>query len=549
MKIRSILVLAMALVCAPAFAQVTPGTSPLSISKGGTGSITNGISIAAMKALTKQTNGSTVYVSGYYAVGDGGEGSFSFATTCPNTPDNGVYITPTAGGSGCWVRNTYSTQPNIRWWGAVCNGTGAPITGTDDSGAFNSAVTWATAQHGAHIGMPRGAICALASTIVISTGGVFFEGLGAATFIQSVGTVTAQCSALVAWTGAANLSMFSWQPAGFGPTVQGIHGGGLSNICLNGQNVAGFGYIIVSMRNGNFDTIYLTNFTQWAAYYTVAPAVNGNHQIGETCDTQQNFTKNLVIDQYIAAGGLMLLDGNFNSTTVSPPGSPDCNVSANTFVNITTGQISGRGIVEASTDDNVWIGILQFVPLGPTDPYGFEWTCSTLGTKASTAACANNDYLYGVTLGKSIARGTTSFPTNIPASQNTIFGLDKGQSPDPEVEAGASPPTVQNSDGRLNNITGLSVASIHGQVMSVSSCGTGASVTGNPVRGTVSTGTGVGTTCQINFPVALSAPPICTFTTVGSIVALGAQGLGTASAITAAAVSTMPGFFNYHCID
>lgn len=124
MKILRII---LALCCAiPAFAQKEALQRAV-----GTNTVTGSLlstpfqvaTIASLKAatVTNIPNGTQVYVSGYYATGDGGEGFFTYNSASSATADNGVVVAPNSG-SGRWIRNVQSQDANPRWWGAKGDG-------------------------------------------------------------------------------------------------------------------------------------------------------------------------------------------------------------------------------------------------------------------------------------------------------------------------------------------------------------------------------------------------------------------------------------------
>lgn len=90
------------------------------------------------------TDGDAAIVQGCYTANDGGGGLFVWDSANTSTPATigGVYIQPTAGGTGRWIRQ-FVEKVNPRWFGALGDGV------TDYSARFAEAITYATA-----VGLP-----------------------------------------------------------------------------------------------------------------------------------------------------------------------------------------------------------------------------------------------------------------------------------------------------------------------------------------------------------------------------------------------------------
>lgn len=124
--------------------------------------------IAALRAYAGATAPPVVYVEGYYAQSDDGEGAFTYVSTDTTSVDNGGTIIVDAS-SRRWYRETSGAPVNLKWFGA--KGDGA----TDDSAAI---AKWLAI---------RGALTASAGTYVMATA----QTLGLATTIECMpGTVT-----------------------------------------------------------------------------------------------------------------------------------------------------------------------------------------------------------------------------------------------------------------------------------------------------------------------------------------------------------------------
>ena len=87
-------------------------------------------SISALRAVSKITN-ANVFVSGYYAEGDGGGGAYVYNAASSATDNGGTIIVATDGGR--WYL-AYTTMPSVKQFGAYGNGS------TDDAAAINAAL-------------------------------------------------------------------------------------------------------------------------------------------------------------------------------------------------------------------------------------------------------------------------------------------------------------------------------------------------------------------------------------------------------------------------
>jgi hypothetical protein len=389
-----------------------------------------------------------VYLDGYYTAGDGGEGLFTWNGSSASSDDGGVVVNPTGHvGNGRRLRATYSSVPNIRWWGAVCNWNGS--TGTDDSGTIQTAMNWAQNVLGAKIEVPRNVRCAIANTVAVDISNISLKGYSSSGTRHNVGSSTPDCSSQFVWTGAANGTMLFWT-AQDGVAQRTLMGGGVEGLCLLGRGVAGIGLKVQSVRNGVFDQLYFDSFTN----VSFVVGVNSNIANAEPCDSQLNRITNIFINN-INPNFPGVAGTGFIGDSVADAGRPNngCNFSINTMINWVVLTDSGRPILLQGTDNNHWMNIYGSC-LSCTGGYGIDLSLSSAvisGNPYST----NSEYFFGIGM-TMIARGTISFPGETPVKGIIVFGLDKGDGvPDPVMETGAQV-SWYNSTGGVNKITNLS---------------------------------------------------------------------------------------------
>ncbi|MFB6460447.1 beta strand repeat-containing protein [Bradyrhizobium tunisiense] len=240
MKLRGIIALALALACQPAYAQTNPGSSPLSVVKGGTGKTAIVVSRTAAADLDLSAF-DVVKTLGYAKAGDGGGATFYKRNTAILT-----YSITNAGScnNGVW--------PGIRLTGGT--GSGAYGTLTVAGGvATNFTIQGSGAQGNGYtvsdiltVSNAGNVVCATYPTITVNT-------VGNGPFIDSavtgvtINTAGASCT---------NGTFYGLTPqntvtngGGFGDRLQGnvtISGGALTAFTIN---VPGGGYKVGDLLN------------------------------------------------------------------------------------------------------------------------------------------------------------------------------------------------------------------------------------------------------------------------------------------------------------
>ena len=111
----------------------------------------NVATIAALKALSVSTLtvGQIVFVQGYYATGDGGDGFFRYTTTNPGSDNGGTFIWSNTGGSYFVRQDLIGERYNVKWFGAKADG-------SDDYAAITACINAAVAANVSSISIPDG---------------------------------------------------------------------------------------------------------------------------------------------------------------------------------------------------------------------------------------------------------------------------------------------------------------------------------------------------------------------------------------------------------
>lgn len=82
-------------------------------------------SVDGLRSILPSEDGAIVFLSGYYSLGDGGEGWFSWSASSAEEDDGGYSIRPNAlssGEQGRFLRVLQGGELDVRWWGAIPDG-------------------------------------------------------------------------------------------------------------------------------------------------------------------------------------------------------------------------------------------------------------------------------------------------------------------------------------------------------------------------------------------------------------------------------------------
>lgn len=439
--------------------------------------IKTGTNVATLRALTAPADGTTQYVNGYYAAGDGGGGAYTFSASSSASDNGGTVIAPNVG-SGRWLRDATSTiTPEV--FGA--KGDGSTIDGT----AIGNAITYVSGAPGVQLNFYRKTYCINAALPNIAISGFNMIGLGPRGTHDggtgSDGTVITAC-------GGSGYTMLTAQPASLANSA--LSGIKIIGIDFNANGLAGTGLALNSIRLSDIE-ISERDAT------SVGVAIGVEVPLAEAADTQNNKFR-LDIRQLDGAGA----DGI--PLTLSGDAANTHNVSFNYFEDVHIVTANTSGVMEYGADNNTWA--LETITVAGSATYSVELFGTNLPTSTGTSAeqfihFSSNKPILSHAVGMSIDAGPS-----------TLFYLDKSNSsPDPVIETGASfywqDTTTVITDGSIKTWT-PTITSSGGTLGTVSSINDNYQYDGRFIRGTIAfaiTTAGSSPTGNINIPLPVAA--------------------------------------------
>lgn len=369
----------------PVVHQVNGGAVPISAALVGTnssGQLVVGTAafqlIATIAALRANTTALVqIYVQGYYADGDGGEGPFWYNSADTTSADNGGTIIVDAS-SRRWYRDTGGDPYSVRWFGAKGNGT------TDDATSINNAILARSAASGGQVYFPQGTY-AVGSTIVLRTL-VTLVGAGrSVTIIQGLSGTTMDVMQTL------NFSSLTGTNSAAGP-----YRWGLFNLSVNGNSrsggrciaIVGYNYIFhdVEFYGAHGDGMY----SEWGTSGLVPVSAGGESM--ESHITRTTFYSN---------GG--------NGLTFNGPHDT-------IFTDILTFLNTGSGAVYGQTANYIGASVIMGMHSYGNQQVGIQTSTSLYVTQLQSE---NNRATGGVL----VASGGQLNGTNIIVFENTGYGI------------------------------------------------------------------------------------------------------------------------------
>ncbi len=188
--------------------------------------------ITALRALVKTTSPVTVFVRGYYAIGDGGGGLYTYIASDTTSTDNGgTMIVATDGGR--W-KLSYTGSVSVRQFGAKGDGT------TDDTTTFTKAIEVIAVDQGGEVYVPDGNYAITGSGVTIP--------ISVATFSGIILRGSGQGCTLVKTSGSSALITILGSRA----TIKDLN--------LNGNNLATSGIVNNTANDGQGTRIFNVGF-------------------------------------------------------------------------------------------------------------------------------------------------------------------------------------------------------------------------------------------------------------------------------------------------
>jgi hypothetical protein len=228
---------------------------------GGT-AITSITNIASLEAVTTTTLPQTiVYVEGYYAPTDGGEGVFVVGAAA--TANSGTIINDASGRS--WHRETEGLPYSVKWFGA----TGLGVV--DDTAAIQAAENALEVLGGGRLSFPNGSY-KISGTLTINQSQIYWVGYGRFTTLIETVSPTADCIQI--GNGTNNPAYITIEGIGFLPSVTRTNG--CSVKVRNGHSIRLTDFQIFNEFNG----VILDGGPQQYSYHVDNFAIDVSASIG-----------------------------------------------------------------------------------------------------------------------------------------------------------------------------------------------------------------------------------------------------------------------------
>lgn len=331
-----------------------------------------------------------------FAAGSDSIDGSAFVQIVPSTsPFTTLVLMPRADLVGWLILGYGSTTVNnpsflsVTDFGAVCDGS------TDDTIAWQAAITQAKANGGGTISMPAAA-SVITDTLTIDHSGIVLQGVGAPSTGQAP---TTEWTSRLYWFGAGGKPMVKFTSVA-GQAI--ISGCGVRSIGFTGFTTQDIAIQIRGLINSRFEQLAVYgDFNQMAIDIGTLPTVS------QDTGTQFNIFDQVQIFQLGSGHGIVCDMDNAGSG----------NTSENNFHNIVVVHVNGNGVVLKGADHNVFDGGI-FFGIGTGKGIDFSGNIST-GYTSNSNVFRNINPNTGV-----IVRGTELLAS--PCTRNLITQLGTG---------------------------------------------------------------------------------------------------------------------------
>lgn len=221
--------------------------------------VTYFITVAALRAASGAylVDGQRAQVDGYHSFGDGGGGNFVYVAASTATEDGGLVLRPSdvsSGNPGRWLRQCDLGELNVKWYGAIGDGSSHPASGFFGSlGAVQDVYPHATSTSNEMDWLAAEAACLQTQTFYPHSNGSGDNVHGGTVLIPYGVFLFDQPIAPAAGKAFYSLRIASAGPMGFAGSA---HLGGTSWIKYTGAAARAFDF-----RSG--DTIEVQDLTIW----------------------------------------------------------------------------------------------------------------------------------------------------------------------------------------------------------------------------------------------------------------------------------------------